>query len=215
MSGIRRVVSSCEELTGELGTAVHQPVRRGAVAIAVRNPWAGRGIVEDLQPEVEELAPVLAREIADRLTAMLGGAESIASFGKAALVGLDGEAEHGDALIHTPYFGNILRELLDGTSIIAFSEERSPAGATVTVPMWHKTEAATRSHYATTQIRVPDGPRPDELVVTAAAATGPRPNARIGDRRTDPAVTLHTLHTLNTVNAPQDANTAHALEGQR
>lgn len=193
MTAIRRIVSSCEELTSELGTPVARPVRRGAVAVAVRNPWAGRGIVPDLQPEVEELAPLLAREIADRLTAMLGGSGAVASFGKAALVGLDGEAEHGDALIHTPYFGNVLRELLDGTSIIAFSEERAAAGATVTVPMWHKTEAATRSHYTATQIRVPDGPRPDELVITAAASTGPRPNARIGDRLTDPTVTLQTL----------------------
>lgn len=127
MNPIRRIVSSCEELTTELGAPVNTPVCRGAVALAVRNPWARRGIVPDLQPEVEELAPLLAREIADRLTAMLGGAESIAAFGKAALVGLDGEAEHGDALIHTPYFGNVLRELLDGTSIIAFSEERAAA----------------------------------------------------------------------------------------
>ena len=193
MTAIRRIVSSCEELTSELGTPVAHPIRRGAVAVAVRNPWAGRGIVPGLQSEVEELAPVLAREIADRLTAMLGGSEAVASFGKAALVGLDGEAEHGDALIHTPYFGNVLRELLDGTSIIAFSEERAAAGTTVTVPMWHKTEAATRSHYTSTQIRVPDGPRPDELVITAAASTGPRPNARIGDRLTDPVVTLNSL----------------------
>lgn len=193
MSEIRRIVSATEDLTAELGTPVRTPVQRGAVAIAVRNPWAGRGVVADLQTEVVELAPVLAREIADRLTAMLGGAHSVTSFGKAALVGLDGEAEHGDALIHTPYFGNVLRELLDGTSIITFSEERSPAGTTVTVPMWHKNEAATRSHYATTQIRIPDGPRPDELVITAAAATGPRPNARIGDRRTDPTVSRSTL----------------------
>ncbi|WP_405806745.1 amino acid synthesis family protein [Streptomyces sp. NBC_01187] len=196
MNPIRRIVSSCEELTTELGAPVNTPVRRGAVALAVRNPWARRGIVPDLQPEVEELAPLLAREIADRLTAMLGGAESIAAFGKAALVGLDGEAEHGDALIHTPYFGNVLRELLDGTSIIAFSEERAAAGTTVTVPVWHKTDAATRSHYAAAQIRVPDGPRPDELLITAAAATGPRSNARIGDRRTDPVVTLQTLEDL-------------------
>lgn len=66
----------------------------------------------------------------------------------------------------------------------------------MTVPVWHKTDAATRSHYAAAQIRVPDGPRPDELLITAAAATGPRPNARIGDRRTDPVVTLQTLEDL-------------------
>lgn len=193
MTAIRRIVSSCEDLVGELDTPVTTPVRRGAVAVAVRNPWAGRGIVPDLQDEVRALAPVLANEITDRLTAMLGGARAIESFGKAAVVGLDGESEHGSALIHTPYFGNLVRELLDGTSIIVFNEERACAGATITVPIWHKSAAATRSHYATTQIRVPDGPRPDEIVIVAAAATGPRPNARIGDRVTDHAVSLASL----------------------
>lgn len=196
MTAIRRIVSSYEDLVSELDAPVAATVRRGAVAVVLRNPWAGRGVVPDLQTEVRELAPVLAREITDRLSAMLGGPDAIESFGKAAIVGLGGESEHGAALIHTPYFGNLLRELLEGTSIIAFSEERAPAGTTVTVPIWHKTAAATRSHYATTQIRVPDAPRPDEIVITAAAATGPRPNARIGDRVTDPVVNLAALERI-------------------
>jgi hypothetical protein len=57
------------------------------------------------------------------------------------------------------------------------------------VPLWHKTAAATRSHYQTVSARVPDAPRADEIVVVAAASTGPRPHPRIGDRRTDPLVT--------------------------
>ena len=189
-TGVRKVVTVVEEVLLELGRPVATPVRRVAVAAVLRNPWAGRGFVADLQPAVEEVAPELAQLLTGKLIDALGGADRVEAFGKAAVVGLDGEIEHGGALIHTPYFGNVLRELTGGTSIIVFSDDRLPAGEPLTVPLWHKTAAATRSHYQTVQIRVPDAPRPDELVVVAAAASGPRPNARIGDRRTDPAVRL-------------------------
>lgn len=195
-TGVRKVVTVVEEVLLELGRPVATPVRRVAVAAVLRNPWAGRGFVADLQPAVEEVAPELAQLLTGKLIDALGGADRVEAFGKAAVVGLDGEIEHGGALIHTPYFGNVLRELTGGTSIIVFSDDRLPAGEPLTVPLWHKTAAATRSHYQTVQIRVPDAPRPDELVVVAAAASGPRPNARIGDRRTDPAVRLLDLEKL-------------------
>ncbi|MEV5846627.1 amino acid synthesis family protein [Streptomyces sp. NPDC051985] len=196
MTDIRKVVAVVDEVLLELGRPVAAPVRRVAVAAVIRNPWAGRGFVADLQPEVESVAPELAQLLTGRLIAELGGADRVEAFGKAAVVGLDGEAEHGGALIHTPYFGNVLREMTEGTSIIVFNDERLPAGEPLTVPLWHKTAAATRSHYQTVQIRVPDAPRPDEIVVIAAAASGPRPNARIGDRRTDPVVRLADLEKL-------------------
>lgn len=190
---IRKVVTVVDEVLLELGRPVATPVRRVAAAAVVDNPWAGRGFVADLQPEVEELAPELARLLTDRLITELGGVDRIEAFGKAAIVGLDGETEHGGALIHTPYFGNVLRELTEGTSIIVFNDDRLAAGAPLTVPLWHKTAAATRSHYQTVQLSIPDAPRPGELVVIAAASSGPRPNARIGDRRTDPVVRLADL----------------------
>ncbi|MFJ8927726.1 amino acid synthesis family protein [Streptomyces sp. NPDC102364] len=192
---LRKVVTVVDEVLLELGRPVATPVRRVAAAAVIENPWAGRGFVADLGPEVEEIAPGIGRLLTGRLIETLGGVEHVEAFGKAAVVGLDGEIEHGGALIHTPYFGNVLRELTEGTSIIVFSDDRLAAGEPLTVPVWHKTAAATRSHYQTVQIRVPDAPRPDEIVVVAAAASGPRPNARIGDRRQDPVVRLADLET--------------------
>ncbi|MEV7085676.1 amino acid synthesis family protein [Streptomyces sp. NPDC093085] len=190
---MRKVVTVVDEVLLELGTPVAVPVRRVTAAAVIRNPWAGRGVVEDLQPEVEAVAPGLAQLLTGRIVRALGGVERVESFGKAAVVGLDGEIEHGGALIHTPYFGNVLRELVEGTSIIVFSDDRLPAGEPLTVPLWHKNAAATRSHYQTAHIRVPDAPRPDEIVVVAGGASGPRPNARIGDRRSDPVIRLADL----------------------
>ncbi len=194
---IRKIVVHREELLTELGQPVRAGTSRASAAAVVANPWLGRGVVEDLQAEVTVLAPRLARELTARLVAAVGGVDRVEAFGKAAIVGLDGEIEHGAALMHTPFFGNVLRELLDGTSIICFSEERAEAGTTLSVPMWHKTAASTRSHYQAASVRVPDAPRPDEIVVVAAVSSGPRPNARIGDRRTDPRVQLADLEPVS------------------
>ncbi|MBN9733498.1 MULTISPECIES: amino acid synthesis family protein [unclassified Pseudonocardia] len=193
MSAIRRIVTVVEESVRELGEPVRTPVRRAAVVAVVANPWRGRGIQDDLSPEVAGLAPEIAHELSDRLLTALGGAAGVEAFGKAAIVGLDGELEHAGALIHTPFFGNVLRHRTEGESIIVFSDQRAAAGTPLTVPLWHKDHAATRSHYQTITVRVPDGPRPGEIAVIAAAADGPRPNARIGDRRSDAALDRHVL----------------------
>jgi hypothetical protein len=187
---IRRICTVTEELVTELGAPVNAQVRRVAVAAVVANPWARRGVVHDLSPEVADAAPALAHMLTARLVEALGGTGQLEAFGKAAIVGLNGEIEHGGALIHTPYFGNLFREIAEGSSIIVFSDDRMEAGASLTVPMWHKNEAATRSHYQTIAVRVPDAPRSDEIVIIAAGASGGRPNARIGDRTSDPVVRL-------------------------
>ncbi|MFD0654159.1 amino acid synthesis family protein [Streptomyces malaysiensis subsp. malaysiensis] len=99
---LRKVVTVTDELLLELGRPVAVPVRRVAAAAVIANPWAGGGFVADLGPEVERIAPGLARLLTDRISEALGGVDRIESFGKAAIVGLDGEIEHGGALIHTP-----------------------------------------------------------------------------------------------------------------
>lgn len=184
-AGIRKIVYYQEEIVQENGTAPAVPALRATAAAVVSNPWLGSGPEADLAEAAERIAPHIAQLLTDRLIAGLGGAGRIEAFGKAALVGTSGEIEHAGALIHTPYFGNLVREFLEGTSIISFADDRGDAGTSIVVPMWHKEHAATRSHYQTVAARVPDAPLPGEIVVIAAASTGPRPHARIGDRKTD------------------------------
>lgn len=185
---LRRINVHRELVLSENGAAPARPAVRATAAAVLRNPWVGTGPDRDLSPEVEELAPLLARALTDRLLATLGGVDAVEAFGKAAVIGTAGELEHGGALIHTPFFGNLVREFLGGESIICFADTRADAGEGIVVPLWHKNQAATRSHYQTVTARISDAPRADEIVVVAAASTGPRPHARIGDRRTDPAV---------------------------
>lgn len=191
--GLRKLLVQTDELLLEGGTAPRAGARRAVVAAVLRNPWAGTTPDRELGPEVEQVAPLLAELMAARLIESLGGVDEIEAFGKAAVVGTSGEIEHGAALIHTPYFGNLLREFLDGRSIICFADTRGGAGTNFVVPMWHKTHAATRSHYQTVSASLPDMPHADEIVVLAAASTGGRPHPRIGDRTTDPVVTAATV----------------------
>jgi hypothetical protein len=190
---LRRIAVYRELVVTENGAPPARAAVRATAAAVVRNPWIGTGPGEDLGAHVETMAPVLARELTDRLLDCLGGVDAVEAFGKAAIVGTAGELEHGGALIHTPYFGNLVREFLGGESIICFADTRADAGETIVVPLWHKTEAATRSHYQTITARLGDAPRADEIVVIAGASTGPRPHARIGDRRTDPDVSAAQL----------------------
>lgn len=187
-AGIRKTVVSFEDVLLENGRGPATPARRAFAAAVITNPWLGTGPDADLAAAVQVVAPVLAKGLTDRLIAVLGGVERIEAFGKAAIVGTAGEIEHAGALIHTPFFGNLMRDYLDGQSIICFADARADAGEALVVPMWHKRHAATRSHYQTVAARVSDAPRADEIVVIAAASTGPRPHARIGDRSTDPTV---------------------------
>ena len=194
--GLRKLVVYRETVVTEAGAQPARPARQASVAAVVRNPWVGTGPTHDLSADVARIAPVLARLVTDELIDALGGVDAVEAFGKAAIVGSAGEIEHGGALIHTPYFGNLMREFLDGESIICFADTRAEAGEPLVVPLWHKSHAATRSHYQTVTARVSDAPRADEVVIVGAASTGPRPHPRIGDRTTDPAVTSKSLESV-------------------
>ncbi|MCM1013118.1 Protein of uncharacterised function (DUF1185) [Brevibacterium casei] len=194
--GVRSLTVHREEILSEAGTDLDRPLVQAAAVAVVPNPWIGEGPAADLAAATQELAPVLAKVLTDRLLAAIGSAEAVEAFGKGAVVGTGGELEHAGALIHTPYFGNIMRELLAGTSVLCFADGRGPAGTTIRVPLWHKTHATSRDHYQSIEVNLPDAPHADEICVIAAASNGPRPFARIGDRRTDGAVTTDILKGL-------------------
>jgi hypothetical protein len=194
--GVRKVSLVRDELRQEAGVSLEQPIQQAAAIAVLPNPWVKQGVDSDLSETVEKLAPVLAKVLADKLIDALGGASKIEAFGKAGLVGINGELEHAGALIHTPYFGNIVRELLEGTSVLCFADGRGMPSESIRVPLWHKTHATSRNHYQTMDVYLPDAPLADEICVIAAASTGPRPFPRIGDRRTDGEVTTEILKGL-------------------
>ncbi len=160
------------------------PLRMFAVAAVIRNPWSGR-YVDDLKPDILSIAPPLGEELTQRIIELAGGGENIEAYGKAAVVGLDGEIEHASALIHTLRFGNFYREAVGAKSYLSFTNTRGPANAPIMVPLMDKNDAGRRSHYLTIQFSIADAPRADEIVVVLGGSIGGRPHHRIGDRYQD------------------------------
>lgn len=181
---IRKIVTYEEEVLVEGFRPVETPWRLFAVAAVVRNPWAGR-FVEDLKPEIQAYGPILGEMMTDRMIALAGTGAAIEAYGKAAVVGLDGEIEHASGLIHTLRFGNHFRQAVEARSYLAFTNTRGSANAPIMVPLMDKNDAGRRSHYLTIQFAISDAPRADEVVVVLGAATSGRPHHRIGDRYQD------------------------------
>ncbi|WP_170532920.1 MULTISPECIES: amino acid synthesis family protein [Ruegeria] len=181
---IRKIVTYDEEVLVEGFREADRPWRMFAVAAVVTNPWAGR-YVEDLRPEILSFAPVLGEELTGRMIALAGSGDAIEAYGKAAVVGLDGEVEHASGLIHTLHFGNHFRQAVGAKSYLSFTNTRGPANAPIMVPLMDKNDAGRRSHYLTLQFAIPDAPRADEVVIVLGGATTGRPHHRIGDRYQD------------------------------
>jgi len=181
---IRKIVTYDEEVLIEGFRTASEPWRMFAVAAVVTNPWSGR-YVEDLNTEIRAIGPVLGELLTERMITLAGSGDNIEAYGKAAVVGLDGEIEHASGLIHTLRFGNHFRTAVGAKSYLAFTNTRSAANAPIMVPLMDKNDAGRRSHYLTIQFAVPDAPRANEVVVVLGGATGGRPHHRIGDRYQD------------------------------
>ncbi len=174
---IRRITTILEEIRHEGGPAPVAPRIRGAILACVANPFSGV-YTADLQPAMEDLKP-LGLMLTDRLIAALGGPDGIDGYGKGALVGAGGEAEHG-ALWHVPG-GYAMRERLGETKAIVPSAMKvGGIGATLDVPLGHANAAYVRSHFDAVTVSLPDGPRADEIVFVLAMAKGPRVHSRMG-----------------------------------
>lgn len=195
---IRRIFTQVEDIFHEGGPPAAVPLRRGAIAAVLSNPYAGR-YEPDILPMMEALNPVgldLARRL---LAAMDVPVARIQGYGKGAIIGAAGELEHG-ALWHVPG-GYAMRELLgwkgdaaaykrgeasasgqsgNALAIVPSTKKVGGPGATLDVPLTHINAAYVRSHFDAFEVRVPGAPRADEMVVILAMSCGARVHARVG-----------------------------------
>ncbi len=175
---VRKFVVQVEEILHENGPPAAVPPRRGAILAVIANPFAG-AYVEDIQPFMEDLKP-LGLEMAQRLLKALGGEVSgIEGYGKGAIVGANGELEHG-ALWHNPG-GYAMREVLGGAkAIVPSSKKVGGLGTRIDIPLTHLNASYVRSHFDAIEVGINDAPRANEMVVVLAMTTGPRVHARSG-----------------------------------
>ncbi|MFG1296102.1 MULTISPECIES: amino acid synthesis family protein [Xanthobacter] len=176
---IRKIVTIVEETHKEMGRPVSPPTRRAAALAVIENPFAGR-YEEDLTDLIaigEELGDILTR----KAVAALGiEGDKAQSYGKAALVGENGELEHAAALLH-PKMGTPVRKVLGkGAALIPSSKRRGGLGAELDIPLGHKDAAYVRSHFDGMQVSINDAPRANEIVVAVAVTDSGRPLPRVG-----------------------------------
>lgn len=175
---LRKLFSQVEEIRSSAGEPDGQgPLRRVALCAVLTNPYAGRGYVTDLSGVIDasgEIGELLGTEAAR----LLG--DPVQSYGKGGLVGTAGEQEHVNAAV-TSVFGNAFRKAIGGgRAWISSVTKSATAGAVIDIPLAYKDEIWVRSHYDALEVRVPDAPHPDEIVVIAAVANRGRLNARVG-----------------------------------
>ena len=188
---IRRIIEWSQTTCRDGGRDVTPPTKLFAAIAIIKNPWFGRGFVEDLSPEIKAYCPLLGEQLTHCLLSLSGG--TIEGVGKASVVGMGGEIEHGQALTHSLWFGNKLREAIDAKSYLVFANTRGAAGTALTIPLMDKDDGGRRSHYQTIQTHVADAPAEDEILVALGGSLGGNPHHRIGDRYKDLADMGHDI----------------------
>lgn len=178
MFEIRKVVTVQETIFREQDIELKQPLHKVAVAAVVKNPGAGK-YIEDLQLFIDK-----GGELGIYLTGIAKevlGRENIESFGKGAIVGAEGEIEHGAAMNHVK-FGNAMRQSLGYPckTIVPSTVVRGGPGTPLCVPLVHREANLVRSHFDAVEVRLSDAPHADELVIIAAFADNGRPLSRLG-----------------------------------
>ena len=175
---IRKMIAAVEDTHREAGETLETPSRKCVVAAVISNPFAGKpdgglDVLKDIGADIS------AKLVARGLQALDAGPDDIQSYGKGAIVGVDGEIEHAAALIH-PRFGAPVRGALgDASEIITSTKKMGGPGATLTVPLTSKKSIWDFDHMDAAEITIPDAPHADEIVVILALAMGGRPRKRI------------------------------------
>ena len=180
---VRKIVTVVEEIRLDGGREVVPTAVVAVVAAVIQTPWAGEGFVEDLGPGIDAHASDLGALLAPRVMAAL--AAPAEAYGKAAIVGLEGEVEHGSALIHTLKFGDHFRTAASATTLLPAVEKRAPAGTVFDIPLKHITDATIRSHHQSVEVQVADAPHAGEILVALAGAAQGRPQQRLAALSTE------------------------------
>ncbi len=176
---VRKTVIYQEVIEMEGGGQAETPVNRVAGCAIFTNPWSGQD-VDDISA-LFKVGHDLGEALMGRMLPLFE--RPVVSYGKAAVVGVNGDLEHGHALLH-PALGKAMREPIGGgEALIASAAKVAAAGATMDMPMGHKDDAWSFNHFDAISVAVTDSPRPDEIMMIIGLADGGRTRPRCGQGR--------------------------------
>ena len=173
---LMRIQTVVEVVYEEGFRKLSKPLYKVASGAVIKNPYAGNYVEELI--ELIEAGEELGKLLGETAVSQLNGDPH--SYGKAVVVGVNGELEHAAALMH-PRLGGPLREAVNGgAAIIPSAKKKGGPGTIIDVPLHYKDAMKVRSHFDAMEFRVSDAPAPDEIVVIIAVTDGGRPHARVG-----------------------------------
>jgi hypothetical protein len=176
---VRKEVILIDEVRQEIGKPLAVPLRKCAAVAVIENLYAGK-FTEDLSLYGEYGAYLGKLLVKAALENLKISPQEVHSYGKAALVGVNGELEQGSALLHINFDASIREILQDTKAIIPSSEKVASTGASVDVPLHYKKALKVRSHFDAMEVRIGDSPRPNEIMLVFCITTGSRPFPRVG-----------------------------------
>jgi hypothetical protein len=176
---IRRLVTIIEDVVEEGGRKVETPYRRVAAAAVIKNPATGEKSAEN-QEQFFDIGREIGLILTKAAMAPLGDGTNVESFGKACIVGYEGEVEQGAMLIHK-ILGKSVREVIGGGKAgIPGAQKVAPAGTCIDVPLSFRDDAGRATHWDTMPVVVPGAPNGDEMVVIIALSNCGRPHPWAG-----------------------------------
>ncbi|MBY4595439.1 amino acid synthesis family protein [Ottowia caeni] len=173
---IRKRSLTIETIYHEGGPVADRPLKLAAACAVIKNPYAGR-YEPDLLPfmaELRSLGTLLAQELVDTL-----GKNNVEVYSKAAIVGVNGELEHG-AVWHEAGGWAMRNVLGEPKAIVPAAKAVANAGYRLMVPLHYIHAAYVRSHFNSMEIGIQDAPRPNEILFGLVMGTGGRVHSRLG-----------------------------------
>ena len=184
---IRKTQVIVETTYTDLGRKVKVPTRKACALAVIVNPNANKyvqklSVLEDIGAEMGEM---LGKMCVDALGIKQKEAES---YGKAAIVGENGEWEHAAAILHPKLGAPLRNEVQKGAALVPSVKKLGGQGARIDVPLGHKDAAYVRSHFDGMEVGLADAPRANEIVVCIAVTDSGRPFPRVGGLTTEDMV---------------------------
>ncbi len=183
---IRKRSLTIETTYHDGGPVTDTPLKLAAACAVIQNPYAGR-YEPDLMPfmaELRSLGTLLAQELVDTL-----GQDKIEVYSKAAIVGVNGEMEHG-AVWHEAGGWAMRKVLGEPKAIVPASKAVAHTGYRLMVPVHYIHASYVRSHFNSMEVGLQDAPRPNEILFALVMGTGGRVHSRLGGLTQD-KVSVH------------------------
>lgn len=186
---IRKRSLTIETTFHEGGPIADKPLRIAAACAVIENPYAGRfePNLMSFQSELRSLGTLLAEELVSAI-----GKDKVEVYSKAAIVGVNGELEHG-AVWHEAGGWAMRAVLGEPKAMVPAAKAVAHTGYRLMVPLHYIHASYVRSHYNTIEIGIQDAPRPNEILFALVMGDGGRIHARIGGLTKD-QVSVHDGH---------------------